>query len=85
MAQQWITVHAGCFELWVWGVILCRRGSNLGGWLTPFLYLGLFDLCSYIFPYGGACTEDRGSHMDRLLLDHFQWLMVILYSHMPAI
>ena len=23
-------------------------------------------------------------HMDLLLLDHFQWLMVILYNHMPA-
>ena len=26
-----------------------------------------------------------GCHMDRLLLDHIQWLTVILYCDMPAI
>ena len=26
-----------------------------------------------------------GCHMDRLLLDHFQWLVVILNHDMPAI
>ena len=29
-------------------------------------------------PGGGSC-------MDGLMVDHFQWLMVILYDNMPAV
>ena len=70
--------------LWVCGGILFGRGSNLGGWLTPFLYLACIAWCSHIFACREAFIEDGRNHMDRLLLDHFQWLMVILYSLMPA-
>ena len=54
------------------GGILCERGSDLGSQLSPFLSLACIELCGHIFTYGGACVAHGGSHMDRLLLDHFQ-------------
>ena len=60
-------------------------GSNLSGQLTPYLY----QVCSIWYTHNSACAEAsaevKGAHMDRLILDHFQWLMVVLYNNMPAI
>ena len=84
-AQLWTIGHAGCFGLWVWGGILCGRGSNLGSQLTPFLYQVCIEWCSHTSVCRGACIEVRKSSVDGLLLDHLQQLMVILYGHMPAI
>ena len=68
-----------------YGEGLCWRASDSGGQLTPFLYWACLEWCSHTFACGGACAEVRGCHMDRLLLDHFLWLMVILHGHIPAI
>ena len=77
--QQWIMEHAGL------GGILYGKGSNLGGWLIPSLYQVCTGWYSHTFACGEAHIEDGGSHMDRLLLDHFQQLVVILYNNMSAV
>ena len=75
-----------CWTLWKLGMGReSGRESNLSGWLVPCLcqaYTGWYSHTS-------ACTEASAEvgegHMDGLVLDHFQQLMVILYSDMPAI
>ena len=39
----------------------------------------------FIFLHAEEHALKTGGCMDGLLLDHFQWLMVILYGHMPAV
>ena len=41
-AQLWTIGHAGCFGLWVWGGILCERGSDLGSHPNTISSLGLY-------------------------------------------
>ena len=60
-------------------------GSNLSGWLTPFLCQAYTGSCSHTSAYAEACTEAWGCHMYGLLLDNFQQLVVILYCNVPAI
>ena len=52
------------------------RVSGLSSWLTPYPCWAYTGWCSHT--YGG-------SHMDRLVLDHFQLLVVILYNNMPSV
>ena len=61
------------------------EGKQLRWSANTMFYLTGIASCSHIFACRGACDEDGGSHMDRLLLDHFQWLMVILYGYMPGV
>ena len=65
-------------------MIVKGRGSNLSIWLTPILCQSYTGWCSHTSAYAEACAEAGGCHMDRLLLDQFQQLMVILYYDMPA-
>ena len=83
--MDWIHESAGCFELWGQEVILCRRGSDLSGWLIPFLCQAYAGWYSHTSAYAEVCNEARGCCMDGLLLDHFQWLVGILYSNVPAV
>ena len=61
------------------------RGSGLNGWLTPYPCWAYTGWCSHTSACTEASAEAWGSCMDRLVLDHFQWHMVILYDNMPAI
>ena len=76
-----------CWTIWAMGMgrYSLQGGSDLGSQLIPFLYQVCTGWYSHTFACGGACIEVGRSHMDRLLLDHFQWLGVILCNSMPAI
>ena len=67
------------------GVSYCGRGNDLSSWLTPLLCQAYTVQCSYTSACVEASAEVEGCHMDGLLLDHFQQLMVILYYDVPAI
>ena len=57
------------------------RGSGLDGWLTPYPFQACTRWCSM----QKHLLKPVGSHMDRLMLDHFQWLAVVLYDNRPAV
>ena len=61
------------------------RRSSLSSWLTPYPCQAYTRWCNHTSACAEASAEAWGSHMDRLMLDHFQWLVVILYDDMPAI
>ena len=61
------------------------RGSSLNGWLTPYPCKACTRWCSHTSVCTEVSTEALGSHIDGLMLDHFQQLVVILYDDMPAI
>ena len=75
------------WTLWAMGMgrLLDHEGGTLSSWLTPHPCQAYTRWCSHTSACAEAPTEAWGSHMDRLMLDHFHWIVVILYYDMPAL
>ena len=86
-----LMISRSAFESWIcW--ILCARGIGREFELdgkqlkqSAILAWSVLDSVVILLHMQNHPLKPRGSHMDGLMLDLFQWLMVVLYNNMPAI